>query len=123
LANFLIPTSEITHLEQQFREKNYEIFLDKHPERILRPTQIPNIQVVCLRVNADSGKVVGKSLAESDIRKNFGINVLAIGRDGGTIHKLDQDVKIIPNDFLYVMGANDDIQDFRNHIQFDGSDS
>lgn len=62
-------------------------------------------------VNSDSA-IAGKSLRELDLRRNSGVNVVAIERDFQTLIPPDPDVRLLPRDELLVYGSEPDIASF-----------
>ena len=50
-----------------------------------------------------------RTLAESDIRRNTGITVLAVRRGGEMITSLTADFRLLPGDILLVLGAQEQI--------------
>ena len=54
----------------------------------------------------DSSPAVGKTLAELDLRKRTGVNVIAIVRDRNPVTDLSPDLQLVANDVLVLVGAH-----------------
>jgi CPA2 family monovalent cation:H+ antiporter-2 len=72
--------------------------------------QLPNIKISTLSVPENSA-LVGKSLAKSQLRRKFGILVLAIRRNSQIISNPDRNTQICAEDELIVLGAPDKISE------------
>jgi CPA2 family monovalent cation:H+ antiporter-2 len=59
-----------------------------------------------LRV-AERSPLVGKSLAEIELRKKYGVTVLAIRRDQQILSNPDVNIPFCANDVLFVLGPPD----------------
>ncbi len=55
-----------------------------------------------MRLLADSGCVVGKTIIEVDIRKKFGVSILSILRNNKMINTISPDERLIQNDIVYI---------------------
>ncbi len=89
-------------------------FLDNLNERDLRRTGrnnnlVSNMHLAFLTVGIDS-PFVGERLADSDIRKNYGVNVASIQRGSHTILVPGGDARIFPGDVLGIIGTDEEIQ-------------
>src|SRR5690554_2997789 len=113
LHDFLIPENNISEFIDLIRADNYKIFNSKKKLPItFKSTKIPDVNITCLRVNIDSGKIIGKTLKELNIRKEYGINILAIERKDDVIDHIDPNDKLYYNDKLYVSGRQEAIEAF-----------
>ena len=56
----------------------------------------------------------GKSLAELDVRKKYGFNVVGIKKDSSMIMQFDPNRALEPEDVLFVIGKNTDLEKFQN---------
>lgn len=61
---------------------------------------------------ADSGAVVGKTIEEVDVRKNYGVNILAVSRKGQMIKTVFPNVKLLREDLVFVSGDQEHIDSF-----------
>ncbi len=118
LQNFMVPVDEIEKLVSSIRADNYKMFQSppKLP-RTIKPTIIPEFKVTALRVEADSGDVVGKSIAKVNIRNKYGINILAILRKNEIIYPVYPHEKLLYNDLIYVSGDPENIEKFHKAVK------
>ncbi|OWY22759.1 potassium transporter KefB [Sphingobacteriales bacterium UPWRP_1] len=118
LLKYLIPLDEVEKLVQDVRTGNYQML---RPKTEVAPVgvflnQPPNINISCLRVAADSGRVSGKTIADAEIRKTWGITILAINRYNSLISVIEPHIKILQNDLLYVTGNTAQIDAFYKEV-------
>ena len=64
-----------------------------------------------------SFRLVGRTIAENEIRTIYHINILAITRGGKCIMTPQGSERLYPYDRLTVMGTDDDLTSFRNFLQ------
>ncbi|MGB7842930.1 MAG: monovalent cation:proton antiporter-2 (CPA2) family protein, partial [Salinimicrobium sp.] len=103
LTNYLIPIDELENLVNKIRADNYKMFQNrKRLPRTLSSSKIPDFKITCVRVMADSGEVAGKSIEEIDVRKKFGVNVLAISRKEQMINRVTPEEKLLQNDMVFI---------------------
>ncbi|MFL0354717.1 monovalent cation:proton antiporter family protein [Xanthomarina sp. GH4-25] len=113
LHDFLVPENDISEFIERIRADNYGIFNSKKKlPNTFTSNKIPNINITCLRVNIDSGRIIGKTLQELNIRKKYGINILAIERKDDVIEHIEPNEKLYQNDRLYVSGRQEAIEEF-----------
>ncbi len=108
LAKYLVPRDEIERFIAEVRADGYEMFRSisagggaSFPDLELN---VPGIEVSALRVEEGSC-LVGKTLARSDLRRRFGITVVAIRRDSEILSNPDGETLIRSGDVLIVLGA------------------
>jgi CPA2 family monovalent cation:H+ antiporter-2 len=117
LHNYLVPMDELETLVQTIRLGNYQMFRPTNKlSAKTSQTQIPDLKITCLRVLADSGSVVGKTIADVDVRKSYGISILAIERKHKMISNVSPEEKIKQNDRLFVRGDREHIEKFYHDI-------
>mgnify|MGYP000191635321 CR=1 FL=1 len=63
------------------------------------------------------GKLVGKTLVESNIRQQTGCNVLSIRKDGQQIINPDPDEQITGHSELVLVGTSEDEKQFMTHFR------
>lgn len=66
---------------------------------------------------AVGGHVVGKSIQELDVRRTFGINIIAVERDGRTDVEFTADYRFAQGDTIAVVGKMDKIDRFEKELQ------
>jgi CPA2 family monovalent cation:H+ antiporter-2 len=107
LHKYLVPGNEIRRFAQSIRDDNYEM-LRGFPARTAfsEPLDhnIPELNIISIRVEKGRSDVVGKSLKESKIRQKYDVNLLAIKRGSETITELDGESMIQCEDILYLAG-------------------
>jgi len=109
LAKYLIPRNEIEALVAEIRSDAYEMlrslfkesssFSDLH-------LQLPDVEISTLRV-VERSPFVGKSLAEIELRKKYGVTVLAIRRNSQILSNPNVNLPFCANDVLFVLGPPD----------------
>lgn len=66
---------------------------------------------------AAGGHVVGRSIQELDVRKIYGINIIAVEREGRTDVEFTAGYRFAAGDTITVIGKNDKIDRFEQEIQ------
>lgn len=113
LTNYLVPIDELESLVDKIRADNYDMFQTKaRLPRTLSSPRIPDFKITCVRVMADRGEVTGKTIDEIDVRKKFGVNVLAISRKDEMINTITPEQKILKNDLVFISGDQEHIDNF-----------
>ncbi|WP_324718983.1 monovalent cation:proton antiporter-2 (CPA2) family protein [Salinimicrobium sp. HB62] len=112
LTNFLVPIDELESLVDSVRADNYQVFQSRKPLRTFSSSTIPDFKISCVRVMAESGSVVGRTIEEIDVRKKFGVNVLAVSRKGQIIKTVFPTLKLLRNDLVFVSGDQEHIDSF-----------
>lgn len=113
LANYLVPVDELENLVDTIRADNYDMFQSKtRLPRTLTSPKIPDFKITCVRVIADRGEVTGKTIDEIDVRKKFGVNILAISRNDDMINTITPEQKILKNDLVFISGDQEHIDSF-----------
>jgi di/tricarboxylate transporter len=67
---------------------------------------------------SSSSPLIGQTLKQSDFRRRFGVNVLAIFRKGSAIRKNLQDIPLRPSDVLLVQGLTHKIAALQENDDF-----
>ena len=113
LSNYLVPIDELENLVDNIRADNYDMFQSKNRlPRTLSSPKIPDFKITCVRVMADRGEVTGKTINEIDVRRKFGVNVLAISRKDEMINSITPEQKILKNDLVFISGDQEHIDSF-----------
>lgn len=111
LTKYLIPHDAIKRFAAEVRSDGYEMF-----RSLARKTasfgdlkvQIPNIEISALRVGKQA-PLIGKSLAEIGLRKQYGVTVLAMRRGGNIISNPGVDLPFREDDVLFTVGSSEKI--------------
>jgi len=109
LAKYLIPRDEIEALVAEIRSDGYEMFrslFKKSSSFSDLSLQLPDMEISTLRVIGKS-LLVGKSLAEIELRKKYGVTVLAIRRNSQILSNPNVNMPFCANDVLFVLGPPD----------------
>lgn len=67
-------------------------------------------------LNAES-PYIGKTLLESRIREQFGVNITMVERGNITINIPGRTERLYPNDILSVIGTDEQLEKFKNHLE------
>jgi CPA2 family monovalent cation:H+ antiporter-2 len=109
LAKYLIPRDEIEALVAEIRSDGYEMFrsLSKVSASFYDLNlQLPDVEISTLRV-VERSPLVGKSLAEIELRKKYGVTVLAIRRNSQILSNPNVNMPFCANDVLFILGPPD----------------
>jgi CPA2 family monovalent cation:H+ antiporter-2 len=116
LAKYLIPINEIERLITEARADGYEMFrtVSKEPTLLNELEEhFPDIEVSTFRVGEGS-PIVGKSLRQIELRKKYGITLLAIQRDHQILSNPNADSVILANDLVVVLSPPSNLADHCN---------
>lgn len=109
LKKLLIPKGEIEEAISQIRDDNYGIFTaSEQKNKFTLTDEIPNLEVVALKAG-NYPLFHGNSLKEIHLRKNFGLNVVAVKRSQGVYENPGSAFIFEPNDIIYIMGKPEKI--------------
>jgi len=115
LTKYLIPRDKIERFVAEVRSDGYEMFRSLSKELAsfsdLR-LHLADVEISTLRVGENSPSV-GKSLAEIELRKRYGITLLAIRRDSQILSNPGGDSKLCANDVLVILGPPNKIAGIR----------
>lgn len=113
LINYLVPMDELESLVAKIREDNYELFQSRKVlPRTLSSTKIPDFKITSVRINADSGPVVGRSIEDIHVRRKYGVSILAILRKDNMINRVRPEEKLLQNDLVFISGDQEHIDQF-----------
>jgi CPA2 family monovalent cation:H+ antiporter-2 len=117
LHHFLVPEEDIEQMIGVLRADNYGVFQNRgNSPRTYRPTQFPDFNISCVRIQTDDTGIVGRPIRELDLRTHFGINILGISRKDKLLNFVGPDEKLHWGDLLFVTGRQEDIEEFRKRI-------
>lgn len=107
LSKYLIPKDDIEKLMADVRASGYQMFRAAEvPSSAIvadLKAQMPDIEITTVKVS-DNSAIVGKTLYEVELRKNYGINLLAITRKKRTVSSPDPGIVFAAGDLLYLLG-------------------
>ena len=121
LKKYLVPFDEIQEFINQIRSSDYEMLtsMKKSPHSpALQHLNIPNKEIVTLKVQRDYHKIVGKSIQDSGIGKNYHVTLLAIQRDRRYLTEISPETIIHQGDLLYLFGHPNNINHLNNLLSF-----
>ncbi|MDN7023689.1 potassium transporter KefB [Methanoculleus sp. FWC-SCC1] len=107
LGKYFIPHDEIERLIAELRSSGYQML--RRPsdfERSLEDLRLcaPDLAIQTVRVAPGSG-AAGKTLADLDLRRSYGVTVLAIRRESDTVAVPGGDVPIGEGDLLVMLAS------------------
>ena len=107
MAKYLIPRNEIEDFIAVTRADGYDMFRSLSKESTSFADlkfHLPDLDISTVRVNEGS-TMVGKSIAEIELRKNHGVTILAIRRGHQLLSNPDADTVLKANDLLILVGT------------------
>ena len=113
LAKYFIPRDEIERLVTEVRSDGYEMF------RSLSKTsasfsdlklQLPDVDISTFRISQGS-PLIGKTLAQIELRRRYGVSVVAIRRGAQVLSSPGADTLLHSNDVLFVLGFSEKISE------------
>jgi CPA2 family monovalent cation:H+ antiporter-2 len=111
LSKYLVPKDEIERFTAETRTGGYQIFRTraKDPAPLCDlELHLPGMEVSTLRVS-EKAKVVGKSIADIQLRKKYGVTLLAIKRGTEVLSNPDGETHLLGGDILIVLGSPEDL--------------
>ncbi|HMO40898.1 MAG TPA: cation:proton antiporter [Saprospiraceae bacterium] len=119
LQRYLVPQDEIEHFIQDIRTEKYEMLRTySHRQDNRSLLSIPDINVTCLKVQHKDNDIIGRSLADSNIRAEYGVSLLAIQRENTFITDIQPVTEILQDDLLYVVGTPESISGFNKKLKY-----
>ncbi|EMR04502.1 monovalent cation:proton antiporter family protein [Cesiribacter andamanensis] len=120
LNKYLVPNEQIHAFATHVRSQNYEMLRAQHalnglPEHLT--LNLPNVSISVLEVKQGTNKIVGKTVADSELRKNFGITLLAIKRGNHFETQITPAQTVEQDDVLYVFGQQENIAAFSKYLK------
>ena len=113
LKKYLIPKDEIEKFSADVRADGYEMFrsLSEEPANLFNlKLDLPDIEINTIRVEEGS-YVDGKNLIQIQLRKKYGVTVLAIRRGSQTLPNPDANMQFFAGDIIVLLGSVDNIAD------------
>ncbi len=107
LGKYLIPHDEVERLITELRSSSYQML--RRPssfERSIEDLRLcaPELAIYTVRV-APGSTMAGKTLAELNLRRNYGVTVLVIRRTSSVVAIPDGDVSIGEGDLLVILAS------------------
>jgi monovalent cation:H+ antiporter-2, CPA2 family len=120
LSKYLVPTDQINAFGTHIRSQNYEMLRSQNRQNGLPnhlQLSIPDVSISALPVKQGSNKIVGRSVSESGLRKNFGVTLLAIKRGNHFETQITPSQTVEQDDVLYVFGKQENIAAFNKYLE------
>lgn len=122
LRKYLVPSNEIQKFINQIRSRNYEkLRMGPKPEDLgldLNPTlHIPDMEIATVHVRQEASAIVGKTIAESGMRSNHNVTVVAIKRGDEYLTDISGSNTVKHDDVLYLFGDPDDILAINRYLK------
>lgn len=111
LKKYLVPQGEIDKLVAEVRADGYQMFRSPStPPTMVSDLlfHLPEAEVSTFRV-AEASPCAGKRLADIDLRKKYGITVVAIRRGSQMIFNPEGDMAVEAGDIVVVMGKPEQV--------------
>jgi CPA2 family monovalent cation:H+ antiporter-2 len=111
LHRYFIPVDEIEKHISEVRKGGYEIFRNVQQKYTVFPElkqHLPDIEIETIRIETTS-PLVEKTLADLELRKKYGVTVLAIQRGKETITIPSGETRLLTNDIVVLIGTRDRI--------------
>ncbi len=120
LTKYLVPLDEIEAFTRSIRAGKYEMLRSpSYSTKTISSLEgsLPDLNVATLRVQQNSSPIINKPLEEARIRSQYGINLIAINRNGELMMDITGNTRILPEDILYLIGRPEDIVGFDKKIR------
>src|SRR3990172_7189357 len=109
LQKYLVSKDQIDFITAEIRASGYAMLRERSMQfRLLSEIDIPDVQISKLTISSRSG-FAGKNIGDLKFRQDFGINILAIFREGKIISRLDPQLQLRADDQLLVLGHPSEI--------------
>lgn len=108
MKHYLVPEDEINAFIDEIRSENYRMFRTKRlPHSQGEHPFISQLEVMKLKIKKDSAWT-GKSLQDINLRKKFGINVIAVEHGEAVVYNPSAEYVIQASDVLIGLGRPED---------------
>lgn len=111
LQKYLVPEKEIEDYIRTIRSDNYDMLrgMSTMLGKDRLHMNIPNFRIYSVQVQCEENRVVGRTVEESAIRREFGVTLIAIQRGQRYITHIEPSTKIFREDILYLLGTSENI--------------
>lgn len=106
LNKYLIPKDQIERFVAEVRADGYEMFRSLSSAAATLSNlkiHLPDVEISTLRIGRES-PAIGKSLAQVELRKKYGVTLLAVRRGAQTVTNPDGNFKFGADDVIVVLG-------------------
>lgn len=115
LSRYMVPRNEIESMGEELRADHYRML--RSPE--VRRTSIyelaldfSDVEIRSIRVGKYS-EAAGKTLGNLNLRKKYGVSVLAISRNHSLIYDLRAETELKPDDIILVISPPQQLEEIR----------
>lgn len=119
LNRYLVPYDKIQSFISHIRARNYELLAASGYDNQVpppMPLNIPDMVIATLPVQHGSNKIVGKTILDSGLKKQFNVTVLAIRRQNKYITQITPQMTIETDDMLYLFGSPEKITEVNRYL-------
>lgn len=116
LEKYFIPKGEIEKLTAEIRSDGYEMFRTPSRDGMCPRTMsdcLPDLEITSFRIENGS-PVAGKTLQEMEIRKKYGVTLLAVNRNSRIISNPSANLTFVAGDILFVVGDARSVEEVRS---------
>jgi CPA2 family monovalent cation:H+ antiporter-2 len=113
LSKYLVPQNQITEFVDRIRTSGYHMFRSLSPETNSFPgikLHFPDLEVCSFVVEEDSF-AAGKTLAELNLRNNYGLTLLAIRNESETNSNPTAQSKLLPKNIIFVLAKHEAVKE------------
>ncbi|MBU0755289.1 MAG: cation:proton antiporter, partial [Planctomycetes bacterium] len=109
LTKYLVSRDKIEALSHELRAGGYERLRARNIETVLlKDLKIPDMEISTLTLDPGSA-LADRTLAEMNLRRKYGVTLLALVREGKVIPNPDPEASIHGNDEMVVLGSTGNI--------------
>lgn len=115
LEKYLLPKDEIEQMINDIRSDSYRLLRSYMPEPKSMDNlrfYLPHVEITSFRVDGNS-PFVGKTLLETEMRKKYGVTLLALRRGEEVFSNPSAEIRFCADDILLVVGAKSKIEEVK----------
>ncbi len=115
LNRYMVPESEIETMCMQLRDDHYSMLLspDIRRKNVSKlALDFSDVEIKSIRVG-ELSEAVGRTLGDLDLRKKYGVSVLAISRNHRLIYDMRAETELNPDDILLVISPPEELEEIR----------
>lgn len=113
LNKYFIPIHTIQQYIDRIRADNYDFLrLEKPIFSTKYTSDLSSLHVAAINLEDSSGKIAGKTLAQAELRQNFGINIVAIQINGSVNYDITPDTILENGQIIYISGPAEKVRSF-----------
>lgn len=121
LDKYLVPRDQIEKFIDEVRADGYKMlrsYAGEETDAGKICTSLPGVQMITLKVESDS-YLAGKTIDETQLRKKYGVTLLAIQRKEKVMPNPDAGTVLMVNDLCIVLGSAEDTSKARQLFKSD----